>query len=92
MTQLKFEYMLAYADMYDMMSRPFEDIMQEIENSFEKAHEGDEQDNYFNETAHMVETLERYHSMYEKGLENDCKFFTAVLGEPMWAAFNEFDV
>lgn len=73
MTKQMMDYVLAYADIYDMDKCPITEIINHVETSFEAAHDGDEQDNFFNEKECINEFVEHYNSMKENFLDDEVK-------------------
>lgn len=90
MNKRDLEFMLAYADVYDMMNRPFTEVYDELTKFFDEGREATE--GAFNEEEYKNEFLEKYNSMKEYGLDNEVKFHTAVLGDDFFEACREWDI
>lgn len=90
MNRRELEFIVAYADVYDMMNRPFAEVYNELTKFFNEGREATE--GAFNEEEYKNEFLEKYNTMKEYGLDNEVKFHTAVLGDSFFEACTEWDI
>lgn len=90
MNKRDLEFMLAYADVYDMMNRPFVEVYDELTKFFDEGREATE--GAFNEEEYKNEFLEKYNLMKEYKLDNEIKFHCAVLGDDLFEACREWDI
>lgn len=84
MNRRELEFIVAYADVYDMMNRPFVEVYDELCEMF---------DNMPCTQCDYIESfMEKYNTMKEYGLDNEVKFHTAVLGDSFFEACTEWDI
>ena len=84
MDKRELEFIVAYADVYDMMDRPFDEVCDELCELFS--------DMPYAPHEYMESFMERYNSMKENGLDYEVKYFTNVLGNSFFEACDEWDV
>lgn len=84
MTKRDVEFIIAYADVYDMMARPFVEVYDELCEVFNNIP--------CTPDVYIEKFMEKYNSMKEYGLDNEVKFYTAVLGYSLFEACEEWDI
>lgn len=83
-------FICAYADVYDMQTRPFVEVYDELTKFFKECSETT--NGAFNEEEYKSEFLEKYNTMKEYKLDNEVKFYTCVLGDDFFEACAEWDI
>lgn len=90
MNRRELEFIIAYADVYGMMARPFVEVYNELTKFFIEGREATE--GAFNEEEYKNEFLEKYNTMKEYKLDNEVKAYTCVLGGDFFEACAEWDI
>lgn len=84
MNRRELEFIIAYADVYDMMNRPFAEVYDELCEMF---------DNMPCTPDDYTESfMEKYNTMKEYKLDNEVKAYTCVLGGDFFEACAEWDI
>lgn len=84
MNKRELEFILAYADVYDMMSRPFTEVYDGLCKMF---------DNIPCTPCDYIESfMKKYSAMKEYGLDNEIKFQITVIGDNFFEACEEWDI
>lgn len=84
MNKRELEFIVAYADVYDMMSRPFTEVYDVLCKMF---------DNIPCTPCDYIETfMKKYSAMNEYGLYIEIKFQITVIGDNFFEACEEWDI